>query len=157
MMTKEMRRAINLLTGFAVVVLVLFLLLFLLMVAPWLLNSAGVLFTGWVSFPLQIIPQMTIDWPSVATAGVAIVLFTLLLHVFLKWLMNSTRQATDKPAWRLRGSLRVVVLIVFSFVAGLSTVGIVHQITWMSTTDEKLLERDFWFQQVRPPASNPQK
>ena len=153
-MAKEIQReVVNFLKALAAIVILLFLLSFILMIKPWLFTSAGVLLTGWFFFLLQVIPEVTIDWASVATAGVAIVLFTLVLHVFLKWLMNSTRQATDKPTWRLQGSLRVVVLIVFSFVAGLSTVGIVHQITWLSTTDKELLERDFWFQPVRPPVS----
>lgn len=142
MMAKEIRReAVSFLKGAMLVLLVLFVLLCILASAPWILTGTRIVLTGWVNYPLRIASDVTIDWTAVATAAVALVLFTVGLHLFLKWFCNSNLQARRERDWRMQSTMQVVMLIVFAFVAGMSTVGIAHQISWLATTDEELLLR----------------
>lgn len=156
-MPGEIKREVGrFLIALAGIVVVLFVLLFIMFVSPWVFDGASSLFTGWVYFPLRVASEVTVDWGSVSTAGVLFVLFICGVHCCARWLYDSDPSLDGKRHWRVGSTLRIVALIVFSFVAGMSTVGIVHQITWLATTEETLLESDPLFQQFSPRDSAPE-
>lgn len=154
MANEVMRNLRNFLIALAGVFVVLVVLGDLMFMAPWLLYGVYSLATGWLFFPLEVASQVTIDVSAIALAAIALVLFTIGLHVFLRWLWNARQQTDAQYRWRFRSSIRVVTLIVFSFVAGMSTVGLVHQITWMATTDQPLLKKVGFFEFVTEPADS---
>lgn len=154
MANEVVRNIRNFLVALAGMIVVLGVLVALMAQGLWMLESVYFLATGWVFLPLEIATQVTIDPSAIAMAAVALALFTTGLHVFLKWLWNARQKPDSQCLWRFRSSLRVVVLILLSFVAGMSSVGIVHQITWMATTDQALLEKTGLFQFVPVPENS---
>ena len=107
---------------------------------------------GWVLFLVHVLPQVEIDPGAWATGLVALAAFTAGLHGFLRWLASAVRSTAepnsdqlsttvdrDKPAWSLRLTATVAALLMVMFVAGISIVGITHQLTWLATSKEPLV------------------
>lgn len=105
--------------------------------ATWPAESVWRLLSGWLTYPFKTAGQITIEWTSIGICGGALVLFSLGLHSLLKWLHGLRQTESD---WPLKSSLKIVAMILFAFVAGTSMIGIVHQITWMATSEESLIE-----------------
>jgi hypothetical protein len=103
--------------------------------------SSAILF-GWYSFLQRVLPRMTVFWPSIIVGAIALVLLAAGVH----WLGASyVRYVTDRKEgasprrWRFRWTFAIVSMVLVSFAAGISIIGAVHQIGWLSSTDEPLL------------------
>jgi hypothetical protein len=94
---------------------------------------------GWIMFLGRAAPVMTIDWPSVGIAALAIVLFFGGSHA----LLGSPWRGAGKGAWPLKRSLAATVLVATTFVAGLSMVGLAHQVVWMFSDGEPIIGSTF--------------
>lgn len=97
---------------------------------------------GWALFLFRVLPQATVDLESVATGTVALGLFVVGLHSFLRWLTvawgevpNSTASeglgSVDARRWRFRWTAAISMVIVLMFAAGITMVGLTHQTIWM--------------------------
>jgi len=95
-----------------------------------------ILLFGWIVYPFQVAGDITIEPMAVFTSLLALVLFTWGVSSFGKWLARETSTEEHPRTWTLKQSFQFVALILFAFVAGTSMIGIVHQVTWMATTDE---------------------
>jgi prepilin-type processing-associated H-X9-DG protein len=100
--------------------------------------SFTVLF-GWIGYLHRVLPQMEVDWPSVAVAGTALILFTGGVH----WLGRAWRRrlAVQDPArsvWKTRLSLATVAVVFLLFAAGIFMIGITHQTGWLLNSEEPL-------------------
>lgn len=155
MAQKVAREAFKFLIALVFIIVLLGILGEMMFHASWIFDGVYYLSTGWAFYPIETASDVKMNWSAVATAGVAVVLFGTGLHLFIKWLYHSRNQTSNKPAWRLRNSLNATLLIVFLFVAGLSTVGLVHQLTWLATTEEALLDRNSFNFSVPEPQTQP--
>jgi prepilin-type processing-associated H-X9-DG protein len=97
--------------------------------------------TGWVLYLLRSIDQVTVDWPDVFLSLAALVLFTGGLHAFFRWLYPSFRSDdfTNNTTWKVRWTISIVSILMLLFVAGIGTVGIVHQVAWMAHSQEPMI------------------
>jgi hypothetical protein len=110
---------------------VLVLAVLVVVAGPFELPRALVL--GWLFFLYRTLPRMTVDWPSVLVGCAALLLFTVGVHAAGRtWLRHSVAW----PRWKLRWSITTVAVVVLLFAAGISVVGIVHQVGWLVTSPE---------------------
>src|SRR5438874_2168541 len=116
----------------------------------WPLELVFWLTIGWLPFLGRVFSQIRPDWYSVATCAAALAMFTIGLHLFLRWLCSATRRSPNTKAvefasqraigdWQFRWTAAIVGIIVLMFASGISAVGVSHQITWLATSDKPLL------------------
>ncbi len=99
----------------------------------WLGSDIEHLLLGWIYFPLRTVPQMTVDWPSLAVGAIGLVLFVVLLHVTLSWFAAKGSFTLGHQSWCWRSSLVIASMLLLMFFAGISLVGATHQLVWMQT------------------------
>lgn len=98
------------------------------------------LLIGWIKYPLEVADRLTIEWVSVTTACIALALFCVGVHKIGSWLAVAKSTASQPQSWNFRNSVQIVLLILFAFLAGTSMIGIVHQVTWLATKNQPLLD-----------------
>jgi prepilin-type processing-associated H-X9-DG protein len=101
------------------------------------------LLAGWFLFLKETIPQMTIEPAAVAVAGVSLVVLTIVAHRLARWLFSSFHASATPtamaPRWRFRWTLASVLLVVFTFAAGIALIATFHQVWWLVSSKEPLL------------------
>lgn len=85
---------------------------------------------GWIRFLLRVLPQVELDAGAAIIGCGAAVLLVGGLH----WLLRSMQ-----PTWRFRWSVSIVGIVLLMFVAGISFVGVTHQVAWLMTGDEPMI------------------
>lgn len=110
--------------------------------------------TGWAFFLARVLPDVKINWPDTCLAVVALATFCVGVHWFAAWLyreterdtaphsdLNTSRQ-TSPPlrVWRPQWTISIVAVVIAMFVAGISMVGMTHNIVWMLTESGPLIE-----------------
>jgi hypothetical protein len=95
---------------------------------------------GPVLFLTRVVPETTVNWGGVATAGVCLMGLAFGLHWFLGWVARHRHPGEDptvgRPAWRLRWTAAILGVVVLMFVAGIAAVGMTHQTAWLFTSPE---------------------
>lgn len=137
--TPETRRLTGI-TRIEIVVTIVIVLLCMGVVGLWPGWAFILLLVGWIIYPFQTADEFTIEWVSVATACIALVLFTVGLHQIGRWLAAAKSTESNPRSWRFRNSVQMVLLILFAFLAGTSMIGIVHQVTWLATAKERFFQ-----------------
>jgi prepilin-type processing-associated H-X9-DG protein len=99
---------------------------------------------GWISFLWRVGPQIEVDWGSALIGGVCLAAFTGGLHGFLRWFYGAIPRSSEtrRRVWHWRWTVGAVAIIVMLFVAGISMVGITHQLAWLATAKEPLMSSD---------------
>ena len=107
---------------------------------------------GWALFLYHVLPGVQVNFGNTILAVVLLAVFVVGLHAALGWLYGArqsylaTNQSTDNAApappaiWRWKWTAAIVSVTVLAFMAGISTVGITHQVAWLATADERLIE-----------------
>lgn len=95
---------------------------------------------GWIGFLIRVTPRIEPDGNAIALSGIALVVFVCGLHGLLMSFYRPAGQSDASPTqtWRWRWTISSVAIIVMLFVAGISMVGITHQIAWLATAKEPL-------------------
>jgi hypothetical protein len=117
---------------------------------PLPLYGTFLLAFGWISFLGRVIPQINADASSAATGAIALLLLLVGLHLFLRWLSAAiaasrtadTAAITDEstpPAWLLRWTVSIIAIVLMMFVAGVSMVGVIHEVGWLATSPEPII------------------
>jgi prepilin-type processing-associated H-X9-DG protein len=113
---------------------------------------------GWIWFLARTLPEIQVAWAGVATASICLILFAVGTHGFLGWLYphfpgkgNAQDPGNRRWKWRWTGSLVAVTILMF--VAGMSVVGMTHQLGWLLTSKERLI---FWSGSARDAARRAQ-
>jgi hypothetical protein len=105
-------------------------------------EAVAALLFGWLSFLGRVVPQVRVYWPSVILGTAAFVAFTIGLHLFLRqFTPRSIAASNAQPAperWRFRWTTAIVAMVVVAFAAGISLVGIVHQVGWLANSEAPL-------------------
>jgi|SRR5579883_306708 len=118
---------------FAVIALVASLIL--IAVATTVEGAFTILF-GWIPFLGRVLPEVQPDGPSVLVGMLALLLFTAGVH----WLGRSWRRSAEPAGrWRMRWSVAVVFGVILLFTAGISMIGMTHQIAWLATSEQPMI------------------
>ena len=88
-----------------------------------------VILFGWIPFLGRVLPEVKPDGPSVAVGGIALLVFATGVH----WLGRSRR-----GRWRVRWTVAVVLGVLLLFTAGISVIGVTHQLAWLATSDQPI-------------------
>lgn len=94
---------------------------------------------GWILFLWNVLPQATVDASGAATGMVALALLVIGLHLFLRWFHSAMGDSATR-AWRFRWTASIVTIVLMMFVAGVSMVGITHELAWLATSPEVIVE-----------------
>ena len=107
--------------------------------ATW--EAAVAIVFGWASFIARVLPQVRVYWPTIIMGVTAFSLFTVGLHWFLAQFRRAeTPDGEALPRrWKFRWSAAIVAMVVVAFAAGISLVGIVHQVGWLANSQEPLV------------------
>jgi hypothetical protein len=102
---------------------------------------------GWALFLMRVLPDVRVDVAGTVTALVCLGGLAVGLHLFLRWLyaqlrMGSLPEGVAVPHWQPRWTGALLSLVVLMFVAGISAVGITHQVVWMVNSQQPLIYRD---------------
>jgi hypothetical protein len=93
---------------------------------------------GWTEFVARSYPRLTINLEATLVFLLAGIAFCFGLHQLLRWgTKERGEDGTTTPGWRLSWSLTIAVLVWVSFLAGISIVGISHQIVWLMESPKK--------------------
>ena len=92
-----------------------------------LFSAAAVeqLVLGWLYFPFQVLPQVSVYWPSVVLGAICCVAFVFGLHFALKRSRSSAEGVGTEEGfgtWSLRSSLAVAMGVALLFAAGTAMV-----------------------------------
>jgi Protein of unknown function (DUF1559) len=98
---------------------------------------------GWAFFLARVVPLITVNVNGMLTGIVALLSFVAGLHLLLRWLYGA--MATDSPEntsrrWQFRWTLGLTGLVVVMFAAGIATVGSLHQVGWLVTSPQPLID-----------------
>lgn len=119
-----------------------------------LLSCAGIVFplqavfylaVGWFSFVGRVAPQLKLSWPGAATAIASLAVVVIGGHWFLAWIYGSRTIKADEECrrWRLTWSAAMTAVVLFVAVAGICVVGMAHQVAWLMTSKQPVIESTF--------------
>lgn len=100
-------------------------------------DMAVALLAGWAWFLARTAASMTVDWSAVVLGAVALALLAFGLHRFLRWLYPAVAADSDgvNSVWQLRWSMAALSVTLLMFCAGISIIGMTHQIVWLTTSE----------------------
>ncbi|CAN5477529.1 hypothetical protein BH11PLA2_BH11PLA2_17180 [soil metagenome] len=96
-------------------------------------DGALMIVYGWVPFLARVIPQVTVDLPSAIVGVTAFTLFLAGVHL--------TGRRIRPQTWKLRWTVAAVLGVVILFASGISFVGMIHQVAWLSTSEEPIVQQ----------------
>ncbi len=101
------------------------------------IEGAVTIVFGWVPFLGRVLPEVKPDGPSVVVGALALLSFGAGVH----WLGRSWRRTANPVGgrWRVRWTVAVVLGVVVLFTAGISIIGISHQVAWLATSEQPLV------------------
>ncbi len=86
---------------------------------------------GWISFARRVLPAVEVNWSLILIGSGSLVGIILLVHHLGTWFCSERSRSANRNVWRLRASISLSLLIAVMFCAGLSAVGITHQVAWL--------------------------
>jgi len=107
-------------------------------------ESLGRLAFGWVSYLVRVVPKVTISGDGVFTGVFCLILFTVGLHLFLRWFHREIQTTAGSPnhgsrRWSPRWTASLVSIVVLMFVTGISAAVVMHQVGWLLASRRSLL------------------
>lgn len=112
--------------------------------ALFLLEASWLLVTGWWSFLQSTLPAVRPDIPAIVTATLALGLLIGGLHISGRRVLAACdfSDITAQPRiWRFRWTIAIGSSVLLLFTAGISMVGVVHQVAWLVFSNQPLLNQ----------------
>jgi len=110
---------------------------------------------GWVWFLGRTLPRVELDWPSLVVGGLALLLFACGVHgIGRSWRRQAAKKAPTTGSWRWRWTLAIVLVVLLLFTAGISVIGMVHQVGWLLTDDRPLAGEALQAHRFQRPENN---
>ena len=102
---------------------------------------------GWAWYVARTYPEVQVAPAGVATATVCLILFVVGSQLFLNWLYRAVQHRAGRKSdlhgnerWKWRWTASLTTVIVLMFVAGMSVVGMTHQLGWLFNSKEPWVE-----------------
>ena len=109
---------------------------FILLAVVTTIDGPFVILFGWIPFLERVLPEVKPDGPSVVVGALALLLFGAGVH----WFGRSWRGTANLGGrWRIRWTVAIVLGVVLLFTAGISVVGISHQVAWLATSEQPIV------------------
>jgi hypothetical protein len=114
------------------------LLILVAIIGPWAIEMGWYLAFGWIHFIVKNAASVELNWVLLAEGIACTVALGIGTHYFCRWLYREA-SAEAKRAWRWQWTASGLAVVLLLFVAGIGTIGAVHQVAWLFTADEVLL------------------
>jgi hypothetical protein len=104
-------------------------------------EGAIALFFGWIIFLWQVVPGVSVNWPTLLLGIGALVVFAVSLHLAGRSILwRFTKEAkTNSRNWRGSWTISLIAAVLVLFAAGISLVGVVHQVSWLANADSPMM------------------
>lgn len=90
------------------------------------------LLLGWLYFPLNTIPKMTADRPSLLVGFISLLLLVVAVHQTARGIRSRRQKSTAVDSqWALSNSILIVLTAMILSGAGTALVGATHQLVWL--------------------------
>lgn len=100
------------------------------------------LLVGWLSFLNRTVPRIAWNWDLIGMGVVCGAGILLLTHQFLRWLVGSiTAKHEGEVRWPWRWTWCGIASLGVLFLVGMAIGGAAHQIGWISSSQEPVMER----------------
>ncbi|HKI17217.1 MAG TPA: DUF1559 domain-containing protein [Isosphaeraceae bacterium] len=119
-------------------------------------DVTAALLLGWGFYLARVLPKLRPNWGGVSMAVFCLVAFTAGLHAFLGWVIRHWQHPAEAKRltieaheslpgrrWKPRWTSAIVALIVLTFFAGMAATGFAHQLGWLLTSTQPLIEGGF--------------
>lgn len=120
-------RILALLLSLAGIVLVA--LFVLSVMGVWALEAVWAFLSGWFTYPLRIIPEVTYNLEMILCGTGALALALFFGHRFLHWLAEQI-PALPSP-WKFRNTTILSFLLLSMFGTSIAMTGVIHQAAWL--------------------------
>ena len=123
--------------------IVLFLLFFLAAMGTVFLFSVPItLVLGWIPYLTRVVGEVHFNGVEIFVAALLLAAFGFGLHRCLHWLYRSVKPEADSeaPGWQPRWTASLVGLGCLLFAASVAVVGTIHQLGWIFTSSEPILQ-----------------
>jgi hypothetical protein len=122
-----------------------FFVLFFLLVAgvgPGYFEITGALLAGWFKFLQRTLPRITWNRDLVGMGMLCVAIILFLAHRFLNWITRSVAAARGREwRWPWKWTWCSFAAVFLLFLVGMAIGGATHQIGWIVSSPEPLLER----------------
>ncbi len=106
-----------------------------------------VLLFGWIAYPLVILSRLSVEPCALYVGAGALVLLLAVTHHLMHRLYRAASPAGSEPAlprrWRFRWTLAGVFLTLSALAAGIALVATIHEVTWLVTSNEPVVQTDY--------------
>jgi hypothetical protein len=134
--------------GLAVVLFFLFAMATVGLIPVWFAFVGDGLF-GWLRFLVRVVPAIAWNPLAILTGVVCLGGLMAGAHRFLGWLAREWQAGGAGPTpWRWRWTVAAVLLVVLSFTAGLSAIGIIRQAAWIRAAPEPWIRSEHWLEPI---------
>ena len=117
------------------------LLLLSMGVGTGLVEAVFVLLAGWASFLSRTGPRIHWNFDLIAMGVICTAVALLLAHWLVRGLVRKVGEARGTPwAWPWRWTWCGATVVAISFVVGMAVGGVVHQVGWINSSPEPLME-----------------
>ncbi len=90
---------------------------------------------GWLTFPIAVLPRITVDWPSMIAGTIAFMTFAFGVQYTGRWAASwLPENLIASRTWQLRQTGLVVISVTLLFSLGTALVGAFHQVIWLSAS-----------------------
>jgi len=108
----------------------------------WPFEIGWYLAFGWIHFILRNLATVELNGVLFAEGIACMVALGIGTHYFCRWLYREAESATER-AWRWHWTASGLAVVMMLFVAGIGTIGAVHQAAWLFSTKGPLLVDSF--------------
>jgi hypothetical protein len=122
-------------------------LLFVFLLGPFFfgggyIEAGMILLFGWLGFLQRTVPQVKLNWDLIGMGVVCLSGILIIAHYFLRWVAGSIAASRGAAGhWPWRWTWCGVASLAVLFLVGMAVGGAVHQIGWISSSPEPLMER----------------
>jgi hypothetical protein len=106
-----------------------------------LLQVGWIILFGWLGFISDVLPRISWNWEAIISVAVFGGILAFLAHSFLAWLGRGIAATRSSPfQWQWKWTCSAICLMGLCFLVGMAVTGTVHQIGWIMSSDQSLLE-----------------
>jgi len=95
---------------------------------------------GWILFLFLNIPKWKVSGASLVSAAILLSLLLIGLQLFFSRVVMKT----SLRQWHWRWTFSILGMVILMFAAGISAVGMVHQLSWLLTGPDRMLRNKFF-------------
>jgi hypothetical protein len=115
------------------------LVIFIAIIGDGPIKIVAYLAFGWINFIMKNLATVELNLELLAQGIACTVALGIGAHYFVRWLYRETGASIERT-WRWQWTASGLTVVLLLFVAGIGTIGVVHQTAWLLNAKEPLME-----------------